>query len=502
VAIGISADGSDAGLEVHASGYSGTPLLTPGWAKARAAGNSYASPWQNGIVTVSGLSQIAGVITDKNIGWFARWNPTPDPYSLLIVPIGGAGAMEYVEDPRDGVGDSTDWTHLETNHDCRIVGLRFFDTEIFNQPSDTKASGRFQRTDVDQVYTFGDMADRVVEILEWIDANLNPLRRPIALIGSSGGADAVLSVFTRDSSIARWVRYLGVVSYPSAFWNQTAMCNEATPAGTRIDEFTGAIVPLGVGATQSGRNLVDDMFLSTACSTGAMTDVICAGSKAKDMLDGITPFYKATLHCIIGRESGADAEIVWPVGQVFNHPAFAGARRLWLRGTTWGHGEALTNIAKDGFTFVHAELAALADAGGSMSLQLSVAVRNARLDAIETVLIAAGNDAILEIRTGAPPANCAAADAGTVLATIALPDDPFAAAGSGSKAKSGTWQDSSADATGTAAHFRIKDHAGACHIQGTVTATGGGGDLTVDNVSFAAGQNFTVTGFTVTDGNA
>ena len=137
-----------------------------------------------------------------------------------------------------------------------------------------------------------------------------------------------------------------------------------------------------------------------------------------------------------------------------------------------------------------------------MALQLSVAVRNARLDAFETILIAAGVDAILEIRSGAAPADCATADSGTVLATIALPDDPFAAAASGSKAKSGTWDDASADATGTAAHFRIKDHVGDCHLQGTVTVTGGGGDLTVDNVSFASGQSFTITGFTLTDGNA
>lgn len=137
-----------------------------------------------------------------------------------------------------------------------------------------------------------------------------------------------------------------------------------------------------------------------------------------------------------------------------------------------------------------------------MTIQLSVAARNARLDAFETLLIAAGNDAILEIRTGAQPASCATADSGTVLATVALPDDPFAAASSGSKAKSGTWEDASADNTGTAAHFRIKDHAGTCHMQGSVTATGGGGDMTVDNTSFASAQVFTITGFTLTDGNA
>lgn len=135
-----------------------------------------------------------------------------------------------------------------------------------------------------------------------------------------------------------------------------------------------------------------------------------------------------------------------------------------------------------------------------MTVQLSVAVRNARLDAIETTI---GVSAILKIRTGAQPANCATADSGSVLATLNLPSDYMAAASSGSKAKSGTWEDTSADATGTAAHWRLYASDGAtCHAQGTVTITGGGGDMTVDNTSFASGQAFTVTGFTLTDGNA
>lgn len=135
-----------------------------------------------------------------------------------------------------------------------------------------------------------------------------------------------------------------------------------------------------------------------------------------------------------------------------------------------------------------------------MSLQLSVSVRNAELDAIETAI---GTSAILKIRTGSVPSDCSQADTGTVLATVNLPSDWMAAAASGSKAKSGTWQDASADAAGTAAHFRIYDSGGStCHIQGTVTATGGGGDLTVDNVVFAAGQSFTISSFTLTAGNA
>jgi len=135
-----------------------------------------------------------------------------------------------------------------------------------------------------------------------------------------------------------------------------------------------------------------------------------------------------------------------------------------------------------------------------MALQLSTPVRNARLDAIESTT---GTSAIMRIRTGAAPADCATADSGTVLATLNLPSDWLAAASGGSKAKAGTWQDVSADATGTAGHFRIYDSGGTtCHLQGSVTVTGGGGDLEVQNTSFASGQAVTITGFTLTDGNA
>jgi hypothetical protein len=135
-----------------------------------------------------------------------------------------------------------------------------------------------------------------------------------------------------------------------------------------------------------------------------------------------------------------------------------------------------------------------------MAIQLSAAVRNARLDAIETTI---GATAVLKIRTGTVPATVATADAGTVLATLTLPSDWMSAASAGAKALSGSWADSSADATGTAAHFRLYASDGTtAHLQGTVTITGGGGDMTVDSVSFTAGQAFSVTSFTLTDGNA
>lgn len=135
-----------------------------------------------------------------------------------------------------------------------------------------------------------------------------------------------------------------------------------------------------------------------------------------------------------------------------------------------------------------------------MAIQLSTTVRNAMLDAIESTI---GTSAILRIRSGAAPANCATADSGTVLATLTLPSDWMAAASSGSKALTGTWQDSSADATGTAAHYRIYDSGGStCHLQGTVTATSGGGDIELQNTSIAAGQSITITSFSLAAANS
>jgi hypothetical protein len=137
-----------------------------------------------------------------------------------------------------------------------------------------------------------------------------------------------------------------------------------------------------------------------------------------------------------------------------------------------------------------------------MALQYSVTLRNNQLDQIESTT---GTDAKLRIYTGTnPPSDCAAADNGTLIVEIPLPTDWMSAAATGSKAKLGTW---SAQATGagtlTAGHFRIKNSAGTTtHLQGTITATGGGGDMTIDNTSISNGQTVTVSTFQINAGNA
>lgn len=134
-----------------------------------------------------------------------------------------------------------------------------------------------------------------------------------------------------------------------------------------------------------------------------------------------------------------------------------------------------------------------------MARQFSVSLRNARLDTYETHI---GVSPRLRIWTGAVPANCAAANSGTELANIAVPSDYLTAASAGSKTLLGSWA-AAGLAAGTAGHFRVYDTGGTvCHDQGTVTLTGGGGDMTIDNTSIAVSQVVTVTSFTLNEGNA
>lgn len=133
-----------------------------------------------------------------------------------------------------------------------------------------------------------------------------------------------------------------------------------------------------------------------------------------------------------------------------------------------------------------------------MSFQYSTTLRNNKLNQIDSTV---GTSATLKIFSGAEAANCAAADPSGLLATITLPSSPWGSASSGAVSLSGTWS-VAASATGTAASFRIYDGSANCHIQGNITATGGGGDMTLDNTSINSGQTVTVTTFTITAGNA
>lgn len=135
-----------------------------------------------------------------------------------------------------------------------------------------------------------------------------------------------------------------------------------------------------------------------------------------------------------------------------------------------------------------------------MAFQLSFDVRNATLQALEDEI---GVNPILTINSGTTPADCGTANTGTVLATMVLPTDWLNTPSGGSITLSGTWQDLSADSSGTASYFRVHNNGGtACHMQGTISATGSGGDMQLDNTNIATGQQINITAFTITAGGA
>lgn len=138
-----------------------------------------------------------------------------------------------------------------------------------------------------------------------------------------------------------------------------------------------------------------------------------------------------------------------------------------------------------------------------MTVRISTAARNASADAI-AALINVGTNGVLRIYSGTQPATPATTPSGTMLAEFALSDPAFAAAIVGVATLDVTPALTDTGITnGTAGYFRIVDSAEAAGtglgiLDGSITATGGGGDLTMNTVTISTGVNVTVTAGTLT----
>lgn len=134
---------------------------------------------------------------------------------------------------------------------------------------------------------------------------------------------------------------------------------------------------------------------------------------------------------------------------------------------------------------------------------ISNAAAIAACDALVDLLDAGAGAAVLKIYDGSQPANPDVAVSGqTLLAELTCSDPAFGNAADDNPGAIATanaiTDDSSANATGTAAWFRAEDSNGNAIIDGDVTATGGGGDLELDSTSISAGTTVSVTSWTVT----
>jgi hypothetical protein len=133
-----------------------------------------------------------------------------------------------------------------------------------------------------------------------------------------------------------------------------------------------------------------------------------------------------------------------------------------------------------------------------MALGFPTLARNALADAL-TAYAASG--ALLKIFSGTRPATGGAET--TKLAQLTFSGNIAGAASGGALTLNIPGSDLSADATGTASWARITKADGTTVVTDmSVTATGGGGDLTLDSTAVTLGGTVAITSGTISTGNA
>lgn len=130
-----------------------------------------------------------------------------------------------------------------------------------------------------------------------------------------------------------------------------------------------------------------------------------------------------------------------------------------------------------------------------MTYRLSTAARNAACDAI-TALINSGGAGTIRIRTLTQPTNVGDPDNGTLLGTLTFSATSFGSSSTGTASANTITSDTSADASGTAANFRIYNGSSAIHSDGTCGTSGA--DMNFDNNIIVSGGVIAISSMTLT----
>lgn len=141
-----------------------------------------------------------------------------------------------------------------------------------------------------------------------------------------------------------------------------------------------------------------------------------------------------------------------------------------------------------------------------MSWRLNTAARNAGVSGVVQLVDGGAGAGKLRIYSGSPPAGPGTAVPGgaALLAEFTLSDPAFAGPASGSAAIDVTPAlDTTGLAAGTATWCRFVDSTEAAGsglgvLDGDVTVTGGGGELTLNTVTVSVGLTVSVTGGSIT----
>lgn len=124
-------------------------------------------------------------------------------------------------------------------------------------------------------------------------------------------------------------------------------------------------------------------------------------------------------------------------------------------------------------------------------------LKDAVLAPIVTAIDAGSGAGTIKIYSGTIPANAATAITSQVLLGTLTFSDPCGTIAENALTMDAITQDSSADATGTAAWARIANSDGVTVMDINVTTTGGGGALTLNTTNIVIGGPILITSFII-----
>lgn len=132
----------------------------------------------------------------------------------------------------------------------------------------------------------------------------------------------------------------------------------------------------------------------------------------------------------------------------------------------------------------------------SAAVKITNAAASAAADAVVDLVDGGAGAGTLIIFDTACPAAANDADTGTILAELTFSDPAFGAAANGVATASAITSDASANATGTATCFRVKDSNGIVIFQGAISTSGS--DMNLVSTSITITQPVAITSFTYT----
>lgn len=276
------------------------------------------------------------------------------------------------------------------------------------------------------------------------------------------------------------------IKYSAALRNAQVNTIEPTVGPNPILRLCGGSTPSTVSSPDGGVAYVTMRLPVDWANTATDGEI----SKTSNHWQALVKFSGAPTHFRIYSEDGTTPHIQGPLSIT------AGIGKLQIPNANLVAGKLL----RVGSFTITAGSDVLSPPAAPNRMQYSIALQNAKLNVIESVI---GPSGFVKLITGAIPPSVSASDPGVTVATMPLGADWLGTASGGVISTLATIVDTSADATGAATHASFVQSNGTTkHIQVDVTGTGGTGVIKLSNTNVVAGDNVSVAApITLTAGN-